>query len=77
LKFVNGNSAPAPTLNVNSTGAAVMQKHGMVLEPTDIPSGHVAHLVFDGTNWQLLNPSLDLALLANSLTALTQAVLGS
>lgn len=59
LKFANANSALKPTLNVNNTGA-----FGVVdcytysnIDATAIKAGMLAHLVYDGENWVLMNPN--------------------
>ena len=56
VKFTNGNSASGATLNVNSTGANAIQYNGSAI-PTDaiVPNG-IYLLVYDGTNWAILNP---------------------
>jgi hypothetical protein len=47
----------AATCQVNALTAKAIRKNGVVvLEDGDIPAGGVAHLKYDGTNFQLLNP---------------------
>jgi len=47
----------AATCQVNALTAKAIRKNGVVvLEDGDIPAGGVAHLKYDGTNYQLLNP---------------------
>ena len=65
VHFSNAITAANPTLNVNGTGAAAIQINGAALQTASItaasaaiPAGHRALFVFDGTAWQLLNPSL-------------------
>lgn len=57
FKFVSaGANTTAVTLNINSAGAKAVTKNGAVaLVAGDIPSGAVAHVVYDGTRFQLLN----------------------
>lgn len=52
VKFTNGNTDSQPTLNVNSTGAAVITTSNN-LRPTVgiIKAGDVVTFVFDGTYW--------------------------
>jgi len=59
IKFTNGNSATAPTLNISSTGAAAIRLEDKVTAPVlaHIPAGHVARLYFDGTQWIMINPA--------------------
>lgn len=56
IKFTNANTAAAPTLNVNSTGAKTIQCGGMAPKPWCITAGMTALFQYDGTYWQLLNP---------------------
>ena len=56
VKFTNGNSASAPTLNVNSTGAKAIQYNGAAIPTNAIVANGVYLLAYDGTNWALLNP---------------------
>jgi hypothetical protein len=56
--FTNANSTVA-TLNVNSLGAKAIKKNGTTaLEAGDIPAGSVKLLIYDGTNFQLIHPSV-------------------
>lgn len=52
VKFTNGNTNSQPTLNVNSTGAAIIVTSGS-LRPTvgTIKANDVVTFVFDGTYW--------------------------
>jgi hypothetical protein len=46
----------ASTLNVNSLGAKSIKKHGITtLDPNDIVSGAAVTVIYDGTNFQLVN----------------------
>ena len=56
LKFTYANTAANPTLNVNSTGAAAIVFRGTAIVSNMIVAGMLAEFVFDGTNWELLNP---------------------
>ncbi|OPX93982.1 MAG: hypothetical protein A4E53_00145 [Pelotomaculum sp. PtaB.Bin104] len=54
----------AATLQVNALAATAIRKNGTtVLKDGDISAGGIAHVKYDGTYWQLLNPanSADLA----------------
>jgi len=61
LRFVTGNTAANPTLNVNSTSAALIQFNGGVLPAGAITAGGVFGFVFDGTTWQILNPTTNVS----------------
>ena len=57
VKFTNGNTA-ASTLNINGLGAKTIKKVGGVnLTSGDIASGMVGRFIYDGTDFQLLNPN--------------------
>jgi len=57
IKFDNANTASAPTLNVNSTGAAAIRDFRTNAAPASGAMGTGVHLFqFDGTYWILLNP---------------------
>ena len=58
LRFTNANTAASPTLNVNGTGAASIRLNGNALPAGAISAGGVYGFVFDGTYWQILNPSI-------------------
>ena len=52
VKFINGNSASAPTLNINGTGAVSISSPYIVKGgPHNFPPGTVLLLTYDGTNW--------------------------
>ena len=54
---VNNNTIANPTLNVNGLGAKRIVKFGnQGLAPNDLTTVAYAHIFYDGTNWQLLNP---------------------
>ena len=57
VKFTNGNSASGATLNVNSTGAKAIQYNGSAIPSNAIVPNGVYLLVYDGTNWALMNPA--------------------
>ncbi len=52
LKIGNVNTG-ASTINLNSLGAKTIQKNGSALSAGDLPANAIAHLVYDGTNFQL------------------------
>ena len=58
VKFTTQNTATAPTLNVNNTGAKVIQAKDNAISP-DSPfswkAGAIIEFVFDGTYWQMVN----------------------
>lgn len=53
IKFTNANTGAA-TLNVDSLGAKSIQKNSSALVAGDIPSNSNVHLVYDGTNMQMI-----------------------
>lgn len=58
VKFTNTNTGSA-TLNVDGLGAVTIKNaDGTNLESGEIASGQVAVLIYDGTNFQLINPNL-------------------
>ncbi|MBE7442680.1 MAG: hypothetical protein HS119_09535 [Flavobacteriales bacterium] len=52
------NSAVGATIDVNVTGAISIMKDGgtNALSASDIKAGQIVTLVFDGSNWQMMNP---------------------
>lgn len=57
LKFANANTG-ASSINLNSLGAISIVYLGAALVAGQISAGQVAHLTFDGTNFNLLDPAL-------------------
>lgn len=61
IKFTNANTNTAPTINLNSLGAKTITRNdGSALLIGDIAAGMIADLRYDGTNFQLLNPFMDI-----------------
>jgi hypothetical protein len=57
ITFTNGNTSPTPTLNLNSLGAKTIVKGGAApLGVGDIPAAHAAVLMYNGTQFVLMNP---------------------
>jgi hypothetical protein len=59
VRFFAGfsNTSTTPTINVNSLGAkTVKYLHGAALTPGAIQIGKLHVIVYDGTDWLLLNP---------------------
>jgi hypothetical protein len=57
ISFGNANATTTPTLNVNALGAKTIVKEGSAaLAAGDIPAGHKAVLLYNGTNMVLMNP---------------------
>ncbi len=55
IKFTNANTGAA-TINLNSLGAKDLKRNdGTALSSGDIAAGQIASLVYDGTNFQLIN----------------------
>lgn len=62
VKFTNANRAGSPTLNINGTGDAAIQLKGAALTVDDSwDAGDTVVFVFDGTYWQVADPSLQIA----------------
>ena len=59
VKFTNSNTASAPTLNVNNTGAKAIKLDESTAAGTtpnlSWNSGQIVQLVYDGTNWKIAN----------------------
>ena len=63
----SGTNTGATTLNINSIGAKNITKNGTTaLSAGDIQSGAVVQVVYDGTEFQLLNPYLNVNTLVTS-----------
>lgn len=60
IKFTYANTATRPTLNVNNTGAApIYNCHtNAAIVSGNITEGMTALLMFNGTQWILLNPAI-------------------
>ena len=50
VKFSNGNTASAPTLNVNSTGAVAIANYGST-PIGNLTAGQIVTLTYDGSRW--------------------------
>lgn len=62
VKFTYANTVSKPTLNINGTGAAAIQLKGAALTVDDSwEAGDTVVFVFDGTYWQVADPSLQIA----------------
>ena len=62
VKFTYANSASNPTLNINGTGAAAIRLKNAALTVDDSwEAGDTVVFVFDGTYWQVADPSLQIA----------------
>ena len=62
VKFTYENRAGSPTLNINSTGAAAIRLKNSALTVADSwEAGDTVVFVFDGTYWQVADPSLQIA----------------
>ena len=62
VKFTYANSASNPTLNINGTGAAAIRLKNAALAVDDSwEAGDTVVFVFDGTYWQVADPSLQIA----------------
>lgn len=55
---IKATNTGAATLNIDGVGATAIKKHGTeVLEAGDLVAGKVSLFAYDGTNFQLLNPT--------------------
>lgn len=54
VKFTNNNTATAPTLNVNNTGAKPIYYAGGAIEARNIMAGMVYSFRYNGTQWDLV-----------------------
>lgn len=58
VKIGTANTGPA-TLNVNGTGAiALVKNYNQPLVTGDLVAGQIIEVVYDGSNYQLINPTL-------------------
>jgi hypothetical protein len=64
--FTFANTAAAPTLNINATGAAGIWYRGRALSDTvpnrmrdHIPANQFVELIWDGTRWQLIESAVE------------------
>lgn len=58
VKFTNANTAASPTLNVNGTGdIPIVVYAGSAVAGTWV-AGSVVDLVYDGTNWVIINAAI-------------------
>lgn len=61
IKFTNANTSSVVTINVNTLGAKNIKRYdGTTLAIGDIADGCIAHLMYDGTNFLMLNTVLSL-----------------
>ncbi len=57
MKVVNVNATTTPTVNVNGLGAkTIVKRAATALAAGDMPAGAIAVMIYDGTNFQLINP---------------------
>lgn len=65
IKFTNANSASAPTLNVNGTGAKSIKLSSSAAASAGAwVSGQVLEFVYDGTSWVICNVAESFAMTA-------------
>ncbi|HVP55913.1 MAG TPA: hypothetical protein VMU45_13055, partial [Candidatus Eisenbacteria bacterium] len=65
---INANTSPTPTLNVNGLGAKTIVRFGnQPLLPGDFSASALALVIYDGNNWQLINPQT----MAGTVTSVT------
>jgi hypothetical protein len=66
---INGSSSGASTLNVNGTAKPLTKDGNTPLNLGDIQVGPVYTAIYDGTEWQLINPSSTLGSYSTNQTA--------
>ncbi len=72
FKQAGSANTGATTLNVNSVGAKSITKKGTTaLAASDIPANAMVHVVYDGTQFQLMNLGSDVGITASESVALT------
>ena len=74
VKFTNNNTASAPTLNINSTGAKPIKTYSgtnLSEEEYKWDAGSTMNFVYDGTNW-CIQDSTELTRLKNNESRITQ-----
>ncbi|MGP1514446.1 MAG: hypothetical protein ACTTJH_00615 [Bacteroidales bacterium] len=54
IKFFNTNTASAPTMNVNQTGAKTIRYNNANISSGQIKANHFYEFLYDGTYWQLI-----------------------
>ena len=68
----------AVTINIDALGAKSITKNGTTaLAAGDLTSGKVAFVVYDGTQFQLVNPPASAGVLSNNNTAIGTSALGA
>jgi hypothetical protein len=73
VKFTNAVPASA-TLNIATTGQAAIYYKGAAITEFMIPAGHLAEFMYNGTQWELLNPYIDVRSGTTAYTAGTTAL---
>lgn len=68
VRFTYGNTASAPTLNVNSTGAKTIKASASTLPSSWWGDGEVVQFVYDGSYWIMLPTQGQLSDLNNDLS---------
>lgn len=72
FKQAGSANTGATTLNVNSVGAKSITKKGTTaLAASDIPANAMVHVVYDGTQFQLMNVGTDVGITASETVTLT------
>jgi hypothetical protein len=72
FKQAAGANTGATTLNVDSVGAKAITKKGTTaLAAGDIPASAMVHVVYDGTQFQLMNVGTDVGITADGVETLT------
>lgn len=54
IRFTNAINVDSATLNISSTGAKPILIEGAALQPGVVKAGNVVTLIYDGTNWNIV-----------------------
>ena len=54
IRFTNAINVDSATLNISSTGAKPILIEGAALQPGVVKTGNVVTLIYDGTNWNIV-----------------------
>jgi hypothetical protein len=55
IRFTNAINVVGATLNISSTGAKPILIEGAALQPGVVKTGNVVTLIYDGTNWNIVD----------------------
>lgn len=70
IRFANANTAGS-SLNLNGLGAVTIQKNGAAIASGQIPASATMSLIYDGTNFQLINSGSVVVSGSQNITAIS------